>query len=477
MKLYLRNQHEADQIKNSLRFLRWDYPDKLVLSFPESLDFDLETDSITVERTDSQPLSENGLVFASFDAASDALGDTPLLCISKTCALLYVPASPDIEESTIINRHIEESDCFVFASDSKAREFMAGRRFHTIVYPQPLFSASQKYNLLICSDYAVFQTMLYAITPDYLCFGIRGKYYNLILGLETMENIAQTLSRKLLWSAETLAISTRLSTDLRQAVILSMDKHNTAYSIFADYYDDYMAHVDYELWISRILDWQGKYSTSGCKRILEIACGTANVASRLVRKGFTVDASDISAAMLRVAAGKISRPNLYQAALTDPIPGRDYDLILCMFDSINYLLELSDISTLLRNAHEALAPQGLFIFDISTLLNSLENFSDVCSVTENDKHVLIHEARYEPHHRRQISKLNDFIRIGATYRRMIEDHVQRVYLNDELLNLIDQSPLKLIAIHSTEHKANLYPKKMQRIDTGHYRLFYILSKK
>jgi SAM-dependent methyltransferase len=252
------------------------------------------------------------------------------------------------------------------------------------------------------------------------------------------------------------------------------DEH--AYSFFAKQYDDYMAHVDYETWISRILSWFKIYSPLKLTRILELACGTANVSNRLVHKGYLVDASDLSAEMLLVAESKPMKPNLYQASLTDPIPDKGYDLALCMFDSVNYLTKAAEFSQMLTHVHNALADKGLYIFDVSTLLNSEENFEDICNMTRIKDGYLVHQAWFETIYLRQKSSLNYFRKEYIGYSHHFEQHQQHVYMCHEIIDMVINSPFKLVAIHSTESSMNFYPRHLNGIDDKYFRLFFVLQK-
>lgn len=252
------------------------------------------------------------------------------------------------------------------------------------------------------------------------------------------------------------------------------DKH--AYSFFARHYDEYMAHVDYEMWISRILSWQKQYSSLKLKKILELACGTANVSNRLIYKGYEVDASDLSPEMLFMADQKELKPRLYQASLTDPIPDKDYDLVLCMFDSVNYLSQAGEFSQMLENVHGSLADKGLYIFDVSTLLNSEENFDDICSMMRVEGGYLVHQAWFEALHASQKSSLNYFRKEAIGFSHHYEQHQQHVYMCHELIQLITDSPLTLVAIHSTETSLNFYPRHLNAIDAKYYRLFFVLQR-
>ncbi len=256
--------------------------------------------------------------------------------------------------------------------------------------------------------------------------------------------------------------------------ICSSDR--SSYSRFANSYDQYMAHVDYDLWISRILRWYHMHSSMPLGKILELACGTANVSSRLVAQGYHVDASDLSSNMLYVASQKPIRPHLYQASLTDPIPHTDYQLILCMFDSINYLLEPAELSVLFGNVYDALSPQGLFIFDISTRLNSEENFDEICSLTRSGDGIMVHHAWFEELQMLQKSSLRYFNKEIVGYSQQHELHIQKVYLSGDIASLISSSKLSLKAIYSLDSDRNLYPRHLQAADDKYTRLFFILKK-
>ena len=256
----------------------------------------------------------------------------------------------------------------------------------------------------------------------------------------------------------------------------SQQDDSTAYSFFATHYDQYMAHVDYESWVNYVLSWFKQYSSLQLNKILELACGTANFSEQLVNRGYQVYACDNSIDMSHMAAKKAVKPILYYASLTDPIPGRNYQLIICMFDSINYLTQAKQITKTLNEVSLALENGGLFVFDISTLENSLDNFSDVSELYHYSDGLMLHQAWFESVRLMQKSALHFFKKDTIGYCYQYEQHLQRVYFTNELIELIHNSPLKLRAIHSTDTKTNFYPKHLNSIDEKYSRLFFILEK-
>jgi SAM-dependent methyltransferase len=249
-----------------------------------------------------------------------------------------------------------------------------------------------------------------------------------------------------------------------------------AYDHFAPFYDRYMAHVNYDQWTEKVLQLFGWHSPLALHRIHELACGTANISERLVRQGYQVSASDRSPGMVDVAACKLYKPELRIADMLDALPEEAYQMVLCMFDSINYLLVASQIKTLLTNVAAALQTGGLFIFDISTLHNSLENFDGYINLDDTPEHLLIHQADFDEVTGKQKTQLTIFVRDGELYRRHDEIHRQRIYAVGELLSLIQNSPLACEGIYIPTQKRNLLRSNPQKLDTQYPRLFFVLKK-
>lgn len=411
-------------------------------------------------------------VCADFALAESLWGKGASLHICRYFGILYLAdARPQGLEGFLKNHGL-----YLLSSDHKAAAYIADYDFHRIDYLSEFYNDPSSLKLLICTQKDLINAIMSSAPQGFMHLILAPRGFHLCLGAELWRYRPDAF-RTALHFAEKLC---KQISDLKKIPFMTaqicLQDGSGSYSFFADRYDSYMAHVDYDLWYSLLNNWHKIYSGHARNKVLELACGTANIASRFVRAGSQVDASDLSYQMLENASKKEFKPNLYRASLTDPIAGRDYDLILCLFDSINYLGHSSQISTCLNEVARALAEGGLFIFDISTLLNSMENFFDCCHWVKGQDYGLLHKSYYEMGQRRQTSELSLFKRWGASYNLQEEEHHQRVYMVQELIELIQDSPLKLKAIHSTDHKTNFYPKKLSGLDHRHYRLFFILSK-
>jgi len=443
MKLKLQIPEEATAVLDEL--LRFSPEDYLVSSEPEAV------------------------VYLSLEEAC-ALPDL-VLSVHIHADFSLVVASE--QSADFITRLAKQGELYAFADDGAAIALLGGLPFHAITRIHTFYANGSRQKLLLLSSRR---------EADLILSGDPGTFLHILFGKDTCHfSLAGDLCA---YNSLDLARGLKVLRDLNLSDCMALSfpelraalaKADSSYSFFADHYDSYMAHVDYDLWIENLIDWHQQYGRSKGKKALELACGTANVGSRMVVAGYDVDACDLSPQMLINAEGKEVKPKLYQASLTDPIPGRDYDLIFCLFDSINYLTQTSEVKTCLAEVKKALASGGIFIFDISTLLNSLENFADNCNYTRNGQNDMVHEAWYESYHHRQISRLSCYTKHGPLYALKTEEHQQRVYMCSELLPLIEAAGLKLLAIRSTRGKTNLLHKRASTLDKQYHRLFFILG--
>ena len=139
-----------------------------------------------------------------------------------------------------------------------------------------------------------------------------------------------------------------------------------SYENFAYYYDSLMDEQFYEDCYQFILEH------CQFEEVFELGCGTGEIAIRLAKDHKIVYASDISTDMLEVAKQKAiaNQVNLIlqRVNMCDFETSRPVDLILCLCDSINYLLEPHQIMQTFQNVFRSLKAGGTFIFDIDSLL-------------------------------------------------------------------------------------------------------------
>lgn len=103
----------------------------------------------------------------------------------------------------------------------------------------------------------------------------------------------------------------------------------------------------------------------GAKTVLELACGTGSILKQL-QPHYQVIGLDRSERMLEIAAEKVPGVRLVHADMTQTRLEEQFDVVLCVYDSINHLLDFAEWEAVFDRASEHLDDRGLFIFDINT---------------------------------------------------------------------------------------------------------------
>ncbi len=102
------------------------------------------------------------------------------------------------------------------------------------------------------------------------------------------------------------------------------------------------------------------------KTLLEIACGTGSILGYL-SQSYEVTGLDSSRQMLAIAREKLPHIGLYQRDMTSFRVAKQFDAIVCVFDSINHLLNFAAWKKVFRQVALHLRDDGLFVFDVNTL--------------------------------------------------------------------------------------------------------------
>lgn len=111
---------------------------------------------------------------------------------------------------------------------------------------------------------------------------------------------------------------------------------------FAEVYDQVMADVPYGLWLRYI---KGIWANFACspRTVLDLACGTGNLSLLLARDDYEVVGVDASSSMLEVARRKFAaegfKSDFRLGDMKDFQLDVPVDAAICVFDSLNYLLE------------------------------------------------------------------------------------------------------------------------------------------
>ncbi len=139
---------------------------------------------------------------------------------------------------------------------------------------------------------------------------------------------------------------------------------------FAEIYDEIMDAVPYNLWYKYIKELLSYYQFSP-ENFLDLACGTGNMTLRFADEARRIVGIDRSGPMLKRAREKSAKQNkdieFIQADLTDFKLDSSFNFAYSLFDSLNYILNLEDLTRVFANVYRVLEDNGIFIFDMNTV--------------------------------------------------------------------------------------------------------------
>ena len=158
---------------------------------------------------------------------------------------------------------------------------------------------------------------------------------------------------------------------------------SAAYDAFAPYYDAFTSESDYEAWGRETLAHARRHGLRG-DRLLDLACGTGMSFMPFLARGFGVTACDFSTAMLAEAARRAPGARLVHADIRAlPDLGR-FDLVTSFDDALNYLLGEDELEAAFHGMARSLAPRGVAIFDLNSLLAYRTTFASYDVTTRGD---------------------------------------------------------------------------------------------
>ena len=196
---------------------------------------------------------------------------------------------------------------------------------------------------------------------------------------------------------------------------------------FAEIYDIFMKHVNYDEWYKFLKMFIKKKGT-----VLDLGCGTGEFVWRFLRDGFSVIGVDLSPKMLQMCEKKLLKKNLvnnYKLIKENIINYKNInenndikqiEYIICNFDTVNYLKNEKEFLKFIKKCNQNLKKNGYLIFDAVT-----EDIFD--EIFENGV-FLDEEAEYTSIWRHeQLSERKHLVEIDLFIRENEKDNLFRKY--------------------------------------------------
>lgn len=129
--------------------------------------------------------------------------------------------------------------------------------------------------------------------------------------------------------------------------------------------------------------------TTRSLRLIDLCCGTGELAAFLSARGHDVLGLDGSPRMLERAETTAPDARFQLADARTFTVETPADALLCMYDSLNHLGDSEELSAVFRRVHAALRPGGVFLFDLNMRDGFQARFEGAFGFVEDDRSLLV----------------------------------------------------------------------------------------
>ena len=169
------------------------------------------------------------------------------------------------------------------------------------------------------------------------------------------------------------------------------------------------------------------------RSLLDLGCGTGQLAREFLDHGFRVTGLDLSADMLEyarencadhIAAGqaRFERGDITRFSMAD-----HFGLVVATYDVLNHLENLEALRQCFRSVFPVLVDEGKFIFDLNTRLG-LQRWNNL-AVDDGEELCLITRGVYDGRGDRAWMRITGYVRAGRETFRRIEETVYNTAFN------------------------------------------------
>lgn len=226
-----------------------------------------------------------------------------------------------------------------------------------------------------------------------------------------------------------------------------------SYTELASCYDLFMDETPYDQWMQYIIGKFNKYKVPK-ELILDLGCGTGTLTEMLSKEGYDMIGVDASEEMLEIAQEKKIESGSDILYLLQDM--REFELygtvraVVCVCDSVNYLLSNEDVIHTFKLVNNYLDPKGLFVFDFNTIYKYAEVIGDTTIAENRDDYSFIWENYYDEESHINEYEVTIFANEGDYYTKTVETHLQRGYTVEEMTEFLKEAGLELLEVEDAD---------------------------
>ena len=206
-------------------------------------------------------------------------------------------------------------------------------------------------------------------------------------------------------------------------------------------------------------------------RLIDLCCGTGQLAANLSGMGYKVTGIDGSSAMLKFAKKNAPDAKIIHADARDFVASlknksskiTKFHAVVSAFDSLNHIMSLSDLSSVFANVYQVLRSGGYFLLDLNTEAGYLYEWAGDFTIVEDDD-VCVVQNTYSPSKRIATFDATIFRwQKGGWYRSDITMY-QKYHNPDRVVALLKSAGFQDIEVYGFNLEDGIRPlsKEMRR---------------
>jgi len=225
------------------------------------------------------------------------------------------------------------------------------------------------------------------------------------------------------------------------------------YSELAPYYDRLNGGVDYDAWADFIASVLSGNGVSPRSVVLDAGCGTGQITVRLAEKGYDLIGVDRSPEMLSVARAFADERGVSPLLVCQDLSGIDlYGTVsaaVSTLDTLNYLVDRSDLAAFFDSMKLYIESGGLLIFDLNTKRKFVEFYGDNDYVIDEGSVFCGWQNHFTPSTGLATFALTIFSeQPDGSYQRVDEIQKERYYPDRTVIKMLTERSFELLAVYA-----------------------------
>lgn len=214
----------------------------------------------------------------------------------------------------------------------------------------------------------------------------------------------------------------------------------------------------------------GDYLPEG-GRVLDLCCGTGQLARILTDHGYQVTGIDISAGQLRYARRNAPQAHFILADARDFKLNLKFNAVFCTFDALNHILTVGELVKVFKNVSRCMEDDGIFIFDLITKREFETHYNGFIDLGEKPGYFYTQHNEYDPEKRLGKVHVTSFRRNGQGWKRTDTLVVETFYTEAQVRSALKKAGIPNVYVCAADPVNGIYPP-----DKNSIRVYYFARK-